>query len=778
MAKNLVIVESPAKAKTIENYLGKEYKVVSSMGHIRDLPKGNGAIDIENGFQPTYEVSPEKKDIIKALQAYSDNAETVFLASDEDREGEAISWHLKEVLKLSDAKTRRIVFTEITKNAILNAIKNPRGIDLDLVNAQQARRVLDRLVGFELSPVLWKKIKTGLSAGRVQSVAVRLVVEREREIEKFSAQSSFRIVASFLLDKGKKLIAELPEKFKTEEEAIAFLESCKGATYEISDLQKKPAKKTPAAPFTTSTLQQEAARKLSFSVSQTMMVAQKLYEAGKISYMRTDSVNLSEDAIAAATSVIEQSFGKEYSHVRRFKTKSSSAQEAHEAIRPTDFSVQDAGMDRQAQRLYDLIWKRAIASQMADAELERTTATVSISTSKKSFVAVGEVVTFEGFLKVYFESSDDDDDEENQHVLPPLKVNQKLDLLDVAGTETFSRPPARYGEASLVKKLEELGIGRPSTYAPTISTVQKRGYVVKENREGKERMLRLLLLKDDEVSKSKKKEITGAEKNKLFPTNIGMVVNDFLVEHFPDITNYSFTADIEQEFDEIANGKLKWQKMIGEFYEPFHNTVSKTELLDRSAVQNKSRELGKDPVSGKNIYAKLGRFGAYVQIGENPDDNGKGSAEKPRFASLKQGQFLENITLEDALELFKLPRELGVFENAAVSANIGRFGPYVLHEKKFTSMPKTDDPYSITFERAVELIVAKRESDANKLIKDFAGEEIQIVNGRFGPYIKAGKKNVKIPKGQEPLSLSLSECKKLIEEAPDKPSRFARKKKS
>jgi len=776
MAKNLVIVESPAKAKTIENYLGKEYKVVSSMGHIRDLPKGNAAIDIENGFQPTYVVSPEKKDVIKALKEYSDHAETVFLASDEDREGEAISWHLKEVLKLSDAKTRRIVFTEITKNAILNAIQNPRGIDLDLVNAQQARRVLDRLVGFELSPVLWKKIKTGLSAGRVQSVAVRLVVEREREIEKFSSQSSFRIIASFLLEKGKKLTAELPEKFKTEEEAIAFLESCKGATYEISDLQKKPAKKTPAAPFTTSTLQQEAARKLSFSVSQTMMVAQKLYEAGKISYMRTDSVNLSEYAIAAAASVVEQSFGKEYVHVRRFKTKSSSAQEAHEAIRPTDFSAQDVGMDRQAQRLYDLIWKRALASQMADAELERTTATVSISTSKKSFVAVGEVVTFEGFLKVYFESSDDDEDEENQHVLPPLKVNQKLELIDVAGTETFTRPPARYGEASLVKKLEELGIGRPSTYAPTISTVQKRGYVVKENREGKERTLRLLLLKNDQISKSKKEEITGAEKNKLFPTNMAMVVNDFLVEHFPDITNYSFTAEIEQEFDEIANGKLKWQKMIGQFYEPFHNTVSKTEKLERSSVQNKSRELGQDPASGKNIYAKLGRFGAYVQIGENPDD--EGGAEKPRFASLKQGQFLENITLEDALELFKLPRELGEFENTMVSVNIGRFGPYILHEKKFTSIPKTDDPYSITFERAAELIVAKRESDANKLIKDFAGEEIQILNGRFGPYIKAGKKNVKIPKGKDPSNLSLSECKKLIEEAPDKPSRFARKKKS
>lgn len=776
MSKNLVIVESPAKAKTIENYLGKDYKVVSSMGHIRDLPKGNAAIDIENGFRPTYIISPDKKEVIKSIKEYSDKAETVWLASDEDREGEAISWHLKEVLNLSEAKTRRIVFTEITKNAILNAIKNPRGIDLDLVNAQQARRVLDRLVGFELSPVLWKKIKTGLSAGRVQSVAVRLIVEREREIEKFATQSSFRIVATFLLEKGKKLVAELPEKFKTEEEAIAFLESCKGAEYEISDLQKKPAKKTPAAPFTTSTLQQEAARKLNFSVSQTMMVAQKLYEAGKISYMRTDSVNLSEDAIAAAAGVIAQSFGKEYVHERRFKTKSSSAQEAHEAIRPTDFSVQQAGMDRQAQRLYDLIWKRAIASQMSDAELERTTATVSISTSDKFFTAIGEVVTFEGFLKVYFESNDEEEEDENTHVLPPLKVNQKLALGDIAGTETFTRPPARYGEASLVKKLEELGIGRPSTYAPTISTIQKRGYVIKENREGKARTLRLLLFKEQKITESEKTEITGTEKSKLFPTNMAMIVNDFLVEHFPDITNYSFTAEIEQEFDEIANGKLEWQKMIGQFYEPFHNTVAKTEKVERSSVQNKSRELGQDPVSGKNVYAKLGRFGAYIQIGENPDD--EGTKEKPRFAALKQGQFLENITLADALELCKLPRELGEFENAVVNVNIGRFGPYVLHQKKFISIPKADDPYSITFERAVELILAKRESDANKLIKDFAGEEIQILNGRFGPYIKAGKKNVKIPKGLDPAQLSLNECKKLIEEAPDKPGRFGRKKKS
>lgn len=771
-----MIVESPAKAKTIESYLGKDFKVTSSMGHIRDLPKGKDAIDIENDYEPTYEVSPDKKEVITKLKKMAADAETVYLASDDDREGEAISWHLKEVLDLNDQKTRRIVFTEITKNAIQNAIKNPRGIDIDLVNAQQARRVLDRLVGFELSPILWKKIKTGLSAGRVQSVAVRLIVERERDIEKFEAKSSFKVSAIFDLGKGKQLIAELAEKLPTEKEALAFLESCKGAMFTIGNLEKKPAKKSPAPPFTTSTLQQEAGRKLGFSVIQTMTIAQKLYEAGKISYMRTDSVNLSDEAVQGATKQITSAYGKEFVFNRRFKTKSSGAQEAHEAIRPTDFSVMDPGMDRGGQRLYELIWKRAIASQMADAELERTTATITISDNERVLTASGEVIKFEGFLKVYMESKDDDEeqDEESSKVLPPLKVGQKLDLNELAATQTFTRHPPRYTEASLVKKLEELGIGRPSTYAPTITTVQKRGYVVKESREGTERKYAVHTLKNDTVNSVIEKENTGAEKNKLFPTNTAMIVNDFLVEHFPDITNYSFTAEIEQEFDEIASGKLQWKKMIDQFYRPFHKVVSKTEKIERSAVQNKVRELGVDPKTGKNVYVKLGKFGAYVQIGENPDDNG---GEKPKFASLRNGQFIENITLADALELMKMPRDMGLFEDKPVVVNIGRFGPYVLHDKKFVSIPKEEDPYTIAPQRAIELIEAKRVADANKTIKLFdENPDVQVLNGRFGPYIKVGKKNVKIPKGKEPKDLTLEECLTLAENAPEKRGRFARKK--
>ena len=773
MSKNLVIVESPAKAKTIEGYLGKDYTVASSMGHVRDLAKGNNAIDIENNFEPTYEVSPDKREVIARLRKLSKEAEMVYLASDEDREGEAISWHLKEVLDLKDSKTRRIVFTEITKNAILNAIKTPRGIDIDLVNAQQARRLLDRLVGFQLSPILWKKIKTGLSAGRVQSVAVRLVVEREREIEKFESKSSFKVSAIFDLGKGKQLVADLPEKFSDEKDALAFLESCKNAKFSIGDLVKKPAKKSPSPPFTTSTLQQEAGRKLSFSVSQTMMVAQKLYEAGKISYMRTDSLNLSNEAVQGAVKQITSAYGNEFVHTRTFKTKSAGAQEAHEAIRPTDFSVQNPGMDRNAQRLYELIWKRAIASQMADAELERTTATINISTNPKTLTASGEVIKFEGFLKVYLESKDEDEEEgEGSKVLPPLSVGQSLGLDQLSATETFSRHGARYTEASLVKKLEELGIGRPSTYAPTISTVQKRGYVVKETREGVERKYKVHVLKSGSIKSETETEITGAESNKLFPTNIAMVVNDFLVEHFPEITNYSFTAEIEKEFDEIAEGKLKWQKMLDRFYKPFSKTVSKTELVERSSVQNKNKELGVDPKSGKNVYVKLGKFGAYIQVGENPDDNG---GEKPKFASLRQGQFIENITLEDALELLKMPRDMGMFEEKPMVVNIGRFGPYVLHDKKFVSIPKGEDPYIITSNRAVELIKAKRETDANRLIKAFEGNaDIQVLNGRFGPYIKAGKKNVKIPKGKLPEELTLEECVTLAANAPESKGRFGR----
>ncbi|HMG94250.1 MAG TPA: type I DNA topoisomerase, partial [Chryseolinea sp.] len=681
MSKNLVIVESPAKAKTIEGYLGKDFKVASSMGHIRDLPKGSGAIDIENNFEPTYEISPDKREVIAKLKKLSEDAEMVYLASDEDREGEAISWHLKEALDLNDKKTRRIVFTEITKKAILNSLENPRGIDIDLVNAQQARRVLDRLVGYELSPILWKKISTGLSAGRVQSVAVRLVVEREREITEFKTKSSFKVNALFTLDNGKTLAAELSDRFDVEEEAMQFLEQCKGAKFTITDLQTKPLKRSPAPPFTTSTLQQEASRKLGFSVIQTMMVAQKLYEAGKISYMRTDSVNLSDEARNGAMNQINSSYGKAFFQPRQYKTKSASAQEAHEAIRPTDFSVTDPGMDRNGLRLYDLIWKRAIASQMADAELEKTTATIGISTSPREFIATGEVIKFEGFLKVYMESDDEEDEEENSKVLPPLTVGQVLDLDQIVAKQVFTRHPPRYAEASLVKKLEELGIGRPSTYAPTISTIQKRGYVVKEMREGKERSYTLLTLHNDSIIRTEDSEITGAEKNKLFPTNTAMVVNDFLVEHFPDITDYSFTSEIEQEFDEIADGKLNWKKMISNFYGPFHKKVSKTEKVERSSV-GKTKELGVDEKTGKNVYAKLGKFGAYVQIGENPDDNG---GEKPKFASLRPGQFIENITLADAMELFKMPRDLGLFEEKPVVVSIGRFGPYVLHDKKFVS---------------------------------------------------------------------------------------------
>ena len=774
MAKNLVIVESPAKAKTIEGYLGKEFKVASSMGHVRDLPKGGDAIDIENGYEPTYEVSPEKKDIIVQLKKLARDAEMVYLASDDDREGEAISWHLKEVLDLNDAKTRRIVFTEITRKAILNALESPRGIDIDLVNAQQARRVLDRLVGYELSPILWKKIKTGLSAGRVQSVAVRLVVDREREISEFNVKSAYRVTALFDLGDGKQLSAELGERFEKEEDALSFLESCKGAEFSITDLQTKPSKRSPAPPFTTSTLQQEASRKLGFSVMQTMMVAQKLYEAGKISYMRTDSVNLSEEARKDAIKEIESSYGNNFVQPRQYKTKSSSAQEAHEAIRPTDFSVTNPGMDRNALRLYELIWKRAIASQMADAELEKTTATIGISTNERTLTATGEVVRFEGFLKVYMESADEDDDEENGKVLPPLEIGQNLELQEMKARQVFSRHPPRYTEASLVKKLEEMGIGRPSTYAPTISTIQKRGYIVKESREGTERTYNVFTLTNDGVDRKQASEITGAEKNKLFPTNTAMVVNDFLVEHFPDVTDYSFTSEIEQEFDEIASGKLEWKKMINDFYRPFHKKVSKTEKVERSSV-GKNRELGVDPKTGKNVYAKLGKFGAYVQIGENPDDNG---SEKPKFASLRQGQFIENITLGDALELFKLPREVGELEGKPLTINIGRFGPYILHDKKFVSIPKTDDPYTILADRAIELVLAKREADAKKTIREFdENPDIKVLNGRYGPYIKAGKKNVKIPKDKVPADLSLEECLALVEAAPEKKPRGGTRKK-
>ena len=772
MPKNLVIVESPAKAKTIEGYLGKDYKVTSSYGHVRDLPKGDKAIDIKNGFTPTYEISSDKKSVIKELQKLSRDAETIYLASDDDREGEAISWHLKEALKLDEGKTKRIVFREITKNAITKAIESPRGIDIDLVNAQQARRILDRLVGFELSPILWKKIKTGLSAGRVQSVAVRLVVEREREINKFESSSSYKISAIFNLEGGKKLQAELASKFKTEEEAEQFLSACINAEFSIQDLQKKPAKKSPAPPFTTSTLQQEASRKLGFSVSQTMTVAQKLYEAGKISYMRTDSVNLSQEAVAGAVNEINSAYGEDFVQTRNYKTKSSGAQEAHEAIRPTNFTEHNAGNDRNEQRLYDLIWKRAIASQMADAKLEKTTAHISISTVPQTLVAQGEVVKFEGFLKVYTESKDDDDqDDEQKGMLPPLQVGQVLELDEMNGRETFSRPPARYTEASLVKKLEEMGIGRPSTYAPTISTIQKRNYVEKDYREGTERNYSVLHLENNEVSKSQKTEITGAEKGKLFPTNIAMVVNDFLVEHFPNVTNYSFTADVEKEFDDIAHGMKAWDKMISDFYGKFHNRVEETSSIERKNIDT-SRELGTDPNSGKKVIVRLGKFGPMAQIGEQVED----SDEKPRYASLRQGQFIEKITLEEALDLFKLPRNVGEFDGKEIVAAIGRFGPYLRYDSLFVSIPKSDDPYTINEERSIELIKAKQETEANKYIKTWdENPDIQVLNGRYGPYIKAGKKNVKIPKGKKPEELTLEECIELAANAPEKKGRGRKK---
>ena len=771
MSKNLVIVESPAKAKTIEGYLGKDFTVKSSYGHVRDLPKGNNAIDVANNFTPTYEISKDKKEVVKELKKLAKDAEMIYLASDDDREGEAISWHLTEALDLEEAKTRRIVFREITKSAIQNAMQSPRGIDIDLVNAQQARRILDRLVGFELSPILWKKIKGGLSAGRVQSVAVRLVVEREREIDKFNSVSSFKIVANFFLEGGKILKAELPKKFTKEEEAQAFLETCNGADFSIGNLEKKPAKKSPAPPFTTSTLQQEASRKLGFPVGLTMQLAQKLYEAGKISYMRTDSLNLSEDALGKANAEINSAYGSEFAHRCTFKTKNQSAQEAHEAIRPTNFSEHTAGADGSQKRLYELIWKRAIASQMAEAQLEKTTATVAISTSDQMLLATGEVITFEGFLKVYLESNDDEEDDDQKGMLPPLTIGQKLSLKEMTAREGFSRHPARYTEASLVKKLEELGIGRPSTYAPTISTVQKRDYVAKESREGTNRGYRELTLSDGNVTDQSKTEITGAEKNKLFPTNNSMIVNDFLQNYFPNVIDYSFTANVEKEFDEIANGKMAWEKMLDNFYGGFHKAVEETETLERSDAGS-ARKLGIDPKTGKPIYAKLGRYGAYVQLGEVVEGE-----EKPKFGSLRHGQLLDSITLEDALELFKLPREVGELEGLTITAAIGRFGPYVRHDGKFASLQEGQDPLTITEEEAIALVLQKREDDANKYITTFDEDDTMFVlNGKYGPYIKAGKKNVKIPKDLVPEDLTYEQCKELAAKAPEKKDRRKAKK--
>lgn len=778
MSKNLVIVESPAKAKTIEGYLGKDYIVKSSYGHVRDLPKSNDAIDIANDFEPTYEISADKKQVVSELKKIAKEVDTVWLATDDDREGEAISWHLKEALKLAD-DTKRIVFREITKTAILKAIQSPRTIDYDLVNAQQARRILDRLVGFEMSPLLWKKVKAGLSAGRVQSVAVRMIVEREREIEAFKPVASFRIRAEFEVEKGKKLIAELPQRIENEQGALDFLNKCIGALYAIKNLETKPAKKSPAPPFTTSTLQQEASRKLYFSVKQTMALAQRLYESGKISYMRTDSTNLSEDAILAASAQITQKYGAEYVQTRRFKTKNESAQEAHEAIRPTDFGALLASQDRNEQRLYELIWKRAIASQMADAQLERTTATISIDPALYNqnnpqskaklpdLLAKGEVIKFDGFLKIYLESTDEEgeEDEENSKMLPPLKIGQNLLLNQMNAVERFTSPSARFTEASLVKQLEEMGIGRPSTYAPTISTIQDRGYIIKEDREGKQRNYRELVLKNDEISEKTNTENVGAEKSKLFPTDIATVVNDFLVKHFKEVLDYSFTANVEKEFDEISEGKKVWVNMIRSFYDRFHQKVEESQNAERASLSS-SRILGKDPVSNKNVLAILGRYGAFVQIGE-VEENDKET--KPPRASLKKGQRLETIGLEEALELFKLPRTVGIYEDKEMIAAIGRFGPYIRHDEKFYSLAKDDDPMAISEERCIQLIEQKRKAEAEKNIKSFPeNPDVQVLNGRYGPYIKAGDKNVKIPKGTDPKALTLEECLELAEATPEK----------
>lgn len=780
MPKNLVIVESPAKAKTIEGYLGKDFLVKSSFGHVRDLPKDDMAIDVQNNFRPVYEVTADKRQVVNELKKLAKEAEEVWLATDDDREGEAISWHLKEALGLRD-DAKRIVFREITKNAILNAIQSPRRIDTDLVNAQQARRVLDRLVGFELSPVLWRKIKAGsnaLSAGRVQSVAVRLIVEREREIDAFKSKSSYKVTAQFIVDGGKVLTAELAKNFAQENDARAFLERCREAIFTIRNLETKPAKKSPAPPFTTSTLQQEASRKLSFSVSQTMTLAQKLYEAGKISYMRTDSTNLSQEAIGKAKAEISQEFGEKYVQTRQYKTKSDSAQEAHEAIRPTDFSTKRAGNDRNEQRLYELIWKRAIASQMADAQLERTTATIAITESPDTIgshsvthyqqadtprgnligelIAQGEVIRFDGFLKVYLESTDDED-EENKGMLPPLTIGQVLNLDTMKATERFTRPAPRYTEASLVKKLEEMGIGRPSTYAPTISTIIRREYVVKQDKPGQERDFKELTLKNKQISERVGKENFGSEKAKLFPTNTGMVVNDFLVEFFPDIVDYKFTATVEKDFDEIADGKLIWQDMIRNFYGGFHTKVTDVAGSTVSLKQSAGvRELGIDPATGKPVTARMGRYGAYVQIGEATDE------EKPQFANLRKDQLIESITLEEALNLFALPREVGFFEDKPMTIGVGKFGPYVRHDDKYVSLGREDDPYTITPERATELIQQKRAETAGESIGEFEGQPVTTGKGKFGPYVKHNDKYVSLPKGDTLAGLTLERAIELI----------------
>jgi len=776
MQKNLVIVESPAKAKTIEKFLGKEYKVMSSYGHVRDLKSKEFSVDIEHGYVPKYVVPTDKKKLVSELKSFADKAECVWLASDEDREGEAISWHLSEVLKLKPELTKRIVFHEITKSAILKAIENPRDIDINLVNAQQARRVLDRIVGFELSPILWRKIKPSLSAGRVQSVSVRLIVEQERQINKFKAKASYRVIANFLLPDGTTILkAELTKRLKDLEEANAFLNSCIKAQFKISDIQKKPVKKSPAAPFTTSTLQQEAARKLGFSVGQTMMVAQHLYEAGLITYMRTDSVNLSNLALATAKETVHNEYGENYYNFRQYHTKSKGAQEAHEAIRPT--YIDNATITKgtaQEKRLYELIRKRTLASQMADAQLERTTLTVTAEGINERFTAVGEVMVFDGFLKLYRESSDDEEDNDKESgLLPKVSLSEILEMQEITATERFTQRPSRYTEASLVRRMEELGIGRPSTYAPIIQTIQKRGYVIKGDKEGVERSYHVLALsKTGEIKESLNTETTGNDRNKLMPTDIGLVVNDFLMQYFPSVLEYNFTANVEKDFDRIAEGKSKWNASIDKFYKVFHPMVDKT-LAIKTEHKVGERLLGTDPKSNKPVYVKIGRYGPVAQIGDSVDKNGEKNAEKPRFSPLMEGQSIETLELEEAIRLFDLPRTVGMFEDQEMTAAVGRFGPYIKFQGKYVSIPKTSSAMAITEEEAIELIKDKRKKDKERLIKQFDEEpEIQILNGRFGPYISFKKKNYKIPKTiEDPKTLSLEDCQKIIKEAGEKPVR-------
>ena len=772
MQKNLVIVESPAKAKTIEKFLGNDFKVMSSYGHIRDLKKKDFSIDIENNFEPSYEIPADKKALVSELKSAAKKADMVWLASDEDREGEAISWHLYEVLGLTPEKTKRIVFHEITKSAILHAIEQPREIDQNLVNAQQARRILDRIVGFELSPVLWRKVKPSLSAGRVQSVAVRLIVEREREIQNFETTPSYRITAVFLIpndedDTFVELKAELSKRLKTKEEAEAFLQSCKDANFTIDDITTRPVKKNPAPPFTTSTLQQEAARKLSFTVAQTMMVAQRLYESGLITYMRTDSVNLSQLAINTSKQAITNMWGEHYSFPRTFANKSKGAQEAHEAIRPTYMENADIDGTAQEKRLYELIWKRTIASQMAAAELEKTTATIGAKNVEGNFTATGEVIKFDGFLHVYRESYDDEDLEQKDEaaILPPLTLGQTLPFQGIMATERFTQRPPRYTEASLVRKMEELGIGRPSTYAPTISTIQNRQYVEKGDKEGEDRNYNLLVLRDGQIKDSVETEVVGREKSKLFPTDVGTVVNDFLTEYFPDILDYNFTANIEKEFDEIATGHKEWTEIMKTFYTGFHPAVEET-LNIKMERKVGERLLGDDPKSGKPVSVKIGRYGPVAQIGTAEDE------EKPRFSQLRKGQSIETISLEEALDLFKLPRDLGEFEEVEVTIGAGRFGPYVRHNGKYVSIPKGVDPLEITYEEALELIRLKREEEAKRHIKSFAEEpELEIKNGRYGPYIAYKGKNYKIPKDIVPEDLSLEASLDIVKLQADKASK-------